>query len=957
MPHFVDSSFKEVMLPGKLGVALDSISVSGYAENEQGETIATVKYAYTDGTVKFIPLNLGHNGSAIDSITINDAGHLIITYANGDTLDCGAVRDVRQVKSFNFTTRNAGVLIGDVNGDGIVSNEDVRMLAKYIEDPASTPTIDLRAADLDGDGNVTADDLELLNGITVGITSGNAIARFTIYYDDGSVENHYGVVDEPASGGNGGGGGSSYVLPVASATRLGGVKAVAKTDDMTEAVGIGGDGRLYVKPPGSGEQGVGISDIAFKTTFENGDNVYTITLTDGAQFDFTAPQGPQGVGIISVQFKNTLANGDNVYLIKLTNNRSFEFTAPRGPAGNTRNITSITCRTKTAAGYLLGDVNHDGKVDTFDLIEIGKYLDGTISTVDIEAADFDGDGVVSEDDLEKLGELIANNINQIIAKFTIRYDDGTNRTVYGFVDAALGGDGYTPQRGVDYWTEEDKNEIVSDTVAALPVYNGEVSNVLAQFQNEFNDTVSKVRQLIADEPAFVALVATDTHAKENSTGADVFTNATVPNMNALANAIPVNRIVHLGDLIDGSESKAVSINRIRDLRNRISSIGVEWRILDGNHDHNGFQGSETATTATDQYITTPELANMVSLHNDTTAPSRDVMYFCEDIAGIRVVYLSSNYQDNVGGGYGTAWGYPTAEINWVRDVALNTNKPVLFFSHMGLIGADSQYGTQPKNGVELKAVIDSWAENGGTVIGWFNGHNHWDRTKSYDYFDAVSINGNGVWNYGHTSDIPATVTDAVRWPRSLSDYTKDCIEVVVVRPRLKTVDLIRFGAGADRAFVYTENTPPAPEEPEEPAVPDEPPAPTYTNVLDTVGYTDGQYMSGTSTGSDANYTATGYIPFTKSDVLYIKGDPGWADESHCRMTTYSASKTAIKQLHSYTSITQYFDKAALGTNYIKLTPKSSGSYVLDATTAYVRMSLKGKGADLIITVNQPIEGV
>ena len=30
-----------------------------------------------------------------------------------------------------------------------------------------------------------------------------------------------------------------------------------------------------------------------------------------------------------------------------------------------------------------------------------------------------------------------------------------------------GADGYTPQRGIDYWTEEDKQEIVSDTVSAV----------------------------------------------------------------------------------------------------------------------------------------------------------------------------------------------------------------------------------------------------------------------------------------------------------------------------------------------------------------------------------------------------------------------------------------------------------------------------------------------------------
>lgn len=34
--------------------------------------------------------------------------------------------------------------------------------------------------------------------------------------------------------------------------------------------------------------------------------------------------------------------------------------------------------------------------------------------------------------------------------------------------------GKTPQKGTDYWTEEDKEEIVNEILARLPVYNGEV---------------------------------------------------------------------------------------------------------------------------------------------------------------------------------------------------------------------------------------------------------------------------------------------------------------------------------------------------------------------------------------------------------------------------------------------------------------------------------------------------
>ena len=42
---------------------------------------------------------------------------------------------------------------------------------------------------------------------------------------------------------------------------------------------------------------------------------------------------------------------------------------------------------------------------------------------------------------------------------------------------APGKDGYTPQRGVDYWTAEDAAQVVADVLSSLPVYNGEVEEV------------------------------------------------------------------------------------------------------------------------------------------------------------------------------------------------------------------------------------------------------------------------------------------------------------------------------------------------------------------------------------------------------------------------------------------------------------------------------------------------
>ena len=57
------------------------------------------------------------------------------------------------------------------------------------------------------------------------------------------------------------GAGSSYTLPVASSTTLGGVKPVAKTASMTQEVGVDASGALYTEPGSGGGGTVTESDI------------------------------------------------------------------------------------------------------------------------------------------------------------------------------------------------------------------------------------------------------------------------------------------------------------------------------------------------------------------------------------------------------------------------------------------------------------------------------------------------------------------------------------------------------------------------------------------------------------------------------------------------------------------------------------------------------------------------
>jgi hypothetical protein len=129
--------------------------------------------------------------------------------------------------------------------------------------------------------------------------------------------------------------------------------------------------------------------------------------------------------------------------------------------------------------------------------------------------------------------------------------------------------------------------------------------------------------------------------------------------------------------------------------------------------------------------------------------------------------------------------------------------------------------------------------------------------------------------------------------------------------------------------------------------------PSYTNVLDTVGYTNNKRLSG-SDGTERDSTGssiTGFIPANPGDYIYLKNitmkvdadNYGnglfYYDTNKSRVQGYyiTADKTNIYQADSSGNITRIFvDSHVNG-------------------TAYVRLSVAAIDDTSIITVNEPIE--
>lgn len=149
-----------------------------------------------------------------------------------------------------------------------------------------------------------------------------------------------------------------------------------------------------------------------------------------------------------------------------------------------------------------------------------------------------------------------------------------------------------------------------------------------------------------------------------------------------------------------------------------------------------------------------------------------------------------------------------------------------------------------------------------------------------------------------------------------------------------------------------------------------------TNPYNGTGYKDGYRLSSSSPFESAEngYVLTGYIPYNVEAMkipgtIYIKGGE-WESVSGCRLYFFTETKdtscgpqingngTVVNSL-----LTTYYTVETLGDDYFRLVPIDTGTGKWIAQekaasvtdTEFFRISLAGSGANLIITVDEPIE--
>lgn len=220
-------------------------------------------------------------------------------------------------------------------------------------------------------------------------------------------------------------------------------------------------------------------------------------------------------------------------------------------------------------------------------------------------------------------------------------------------------------------------------------------------------------------------------------------------------------IVNLGDVPRGSEpdSPATTENALTEIMRRYTDYAeAPFLVARGNHDNGLYYERSGASKTMDEVVSKTSLYNLeignVKGTTQIVEPSGTEFYYYKDFDMCRVIVLdTSNYPYQEISDYDINSNHHTissAQVSWLKTVALNTAKPIVVLSHIALVAGvlpttgtpwqastedkyEGYWNRMPYRIDEVTAALKDFIRNGGTVAACLCGHMHRQ--------DSVTING------------------------------------------------------------------------------------------------------------------------------------------------------------------------------------------------------------------------
>lgn len=391
-----------------------------------------------------------------------------------------------------------------------------------------------------------------------------------------------------------------------------------------------------------------------------------------------------------------------------------------------------------------------------------------------------------------------------------------------------------------------------------------------------------------------------------------------------------------GDIVNNEAADYDTMSYLWDWRNQLKDLPNHHSVV-GNHD----DGNATNNLFSEQYVYGYLLAAEET--PDIVRGDSGMYYYIDSPAEkTRYLFIDTAYR-----------GVGTDQKDFIKQALLSTPSGwhIVAVAH---IWYDTDYTTSPPTVGDLNSgastlltMFDNYNSRSGdytTCGGWvefcIGGHTH----RDYDGASSAGI------------PIVLVETDSAA-VRSGLDYiddttTESSVNGIIADYNNNKLYVVRVGRGQSREVKlnrYTVNVE---------GVTNQIPISTDTDgsIFNGVGYQSGKRINSAGSIVDsANYSITGFIPFTYGDVLYGTYDIYSGNPGNCNVVGYNANKEYITNANAYfnNSTAFTFDK----NNIFAFDPStltSGTSAWLNVT--YVRVTgMNSITEESVITVNEPIE--
>ena len=536
-----------------------------------------------------------------------------------------------------------------------------------------------------------------------------------------------------------------------------------------------------------------------------------------------------------------------------------------------------------------------------------------------------------------------------------------------------GADGYTPVKGTDYFTEADKKDFIEEVVSEIG--DSSTDSIPSYWQSALDSGANAIRQAMetAGRNKSAFLFYSDAHWNHNSQMSPKL-------LKYLYKNTAMTKTFFGGDIVNSESTDRDTMEYLYEWREMLKGLPNHHSVV-GNHD----DGNATNNLFSENYVyayllAAEETPNMVL--------GEGMYYYIDEPCEItRYLFLDTAYK-----------GVDTTQENFIKEALKSTQSGwhIVVVSHIWYMPDYNQYSVRPipiaglgTDAGKVITLLDNYnsrkgdfADCGGKVEFCIGGHVHRDYVGSTTggipivlvETDSQHIRGSFSYTAGTTTE--SSVNGIV------ADYDNKVITVVRVgRGNGFTVNLesgeththsytseITTAATCTTAGVrtytcecgdtYTE------------AIPaightyvngvcsvcgaeDSNNTPTYTNVLDTVGYTAGYRLNSSGKGvAIADRYLTGFIPCKSGDIIYLKNitapETTSSGSSQCACYT-SNSEDAFISGTSF-GMSSYQDAVVENGNVVQFTVSSFSTPV-----THIRISAQYIEENSIITVGQVIE--